>query len=47
MLHIIFEISFEDTPTFEYDFTFSFLLALNPIPLISGFIDSVFSKAVP
>lgn len=41
MLHIIFEVAFEDTATFEDDLAFALFFAINPISFISSLVDCI------
>jgi hypothetical protein len=47
VLHVIFEVTFENTPTLESDFAFALFFALKPLPFVSCIINCVFTEAMP
>lgn len=47
VLHIILEVTLEDTSTFKDDFSFALLFSINPISLIRSFINCILSVSMP
>jgi hypothetical protein len=46
MFHVVLEVTFKDTSTFEYDFSLAFFLALDPVTLISCIINYIFAYSM-